>query len=84
MLEGVFEVIIFPICLNPAPLEGKPLLAVDEFPPIDRLEVLRLLLFPAGGSTGGIFRPGCYEYFLVISGMFSVNSFSNEDICILV
>jgi hypothetical protein len=83
MLEGVFEVIMFPIWRKPAPLDGRPLLFVDEVPPNDRFEVFKAL-FPAGGKTEGIFRLGCYEYFLVISGMFSVNSLSKEDISILV
>jgi hypothetical protein len=80
MLDGVFCVIIFPICLNPAPLEGTPLLPVD-IAPFDLLDEFKAL-FPAGGNTLEIFNiPGaCYAY---LPGTFSVNSLSNEAICTL-
>jgi hypothetical protein len=81
MFCGVFYVIIFPICLKPAPREGNPLLVVEE-PPIDLFEELSAL-FPFG-ATGGILSDGCWLYFLVISGRFSLNSLSKDEVCILV
>jgi hypothetical protein len=56
MLEGVFWVIMFPICLKPAPLDGRPLLVV-ELAPMDLLDVFKALL-PVGGKTGGILSAG--------------------------
>jgi len=56
MFDGVFWVIMFPICLRPAPLDGSPLLVVEDAP-TDLLELLRAL-FPEG-PTGGILREGC-------------------------
>ena len=55
MLEGVFYVIIFPMCLKPAPREGRPLLVVEDAP-IALFELLSAL-FP-DGITGGIFSEG--------------------------
>ena len=55
MLCGVFYVIIFPMCLRPAPREGNPLL-VEEDPPIDLFEELSALF--AFGAFGGIFSDG--------------------------
>ncbi len=76
MLEGVFYVIILPICLNPAPLDGNPLLVVDDAP-TDLLDVFNAL-FP-GGATGGILSVGLN--FLLPSGIFSLNSLSNVAAC---
>ena len=56
MFCGVFYVIIFPICLRPAPREGNPLLVVEE--PVINLFDEFSALFPFG-ATGGILSDGC-------------------------
>ena len=48
--------IIFPMCLRPAPREGRPLLVVEDAP-TDLFELLRALL--PEGIAGGILREGC-------------------------
>ena len=50
MLEGVFYVIILPICLNPARLDGNPLLVVDDAP-TDLLDVFNALCIDIGSQV---------------------------------